>query len=89
MSKSGTGTRGQGTWGHGDMGTRGLGDSGTWGRGDLGTWGCWDVRTLRHIFEVHVQNFRNGRTSPRKLNCLWYFAKMINCMLFKYHLNTQ
>ena len=31
VSKSGTGARGQGTWGLGDSETRGLGDSGTWG----------------------------------------------------------
>ena len=41
MSKrlTGTWTRGQGTWGHGDSGTRGRGDLRTWGHGDAGTWG--------------------------------------------------
>ena len=55
---------GLGTWGRRDVGTWGLGDSGTCELGDVGT--------RRHIFEV--QNFRNGTTSPRKLNCLCYFA---------------
>ena len=51
VSKSGTGTRGQGTWGLGDSrtwgrgrsGTRGLGDVGTQGLGDLGMKGRGDV----------------------------------------------
>ena len=70
----GTSGRGDsGTWGLGDVGTWGRGDAGTWGRGDSGTRGLvnsgtcelGDVGTRRHIFEV---------TSPRKLNCLCYFA---------------
>ena len=92
MSKSGQG-RGDRELRH--VETRGRGDVGTWGcvdvgmreRRDVGTRARRDSGTRRHIFEE--ENFRNGRTSPRKLNCLCYFAKMINWMLFKYQLNTQ
>ena len=41
----------------------GRGDVGTWGLGDVGTWGRGDVGT-----------WDNGTKSPRKLNCLCYFA---------------
>ena len=76
VSKSVTGTRGQGPWGLGNSGTSGRGDSetrgvgevGKWGRGDVGTRGLEDVAT--HFY--HLLNFSSYFTKSSSVdrNCV-------------------
>ena len=62
VSKSGTGTRGQGTCGHGD--------SGTWGRGDAGMWGLCNT-FLKYMYRISEM----GEHIPKKVELLMVFCK--------------
>ena len=68
--ESGTGTRGQGTWG--------LGDSGTWGRGDVGMCGLGEVRTTG-LWDAAMQfrsiEFQKWENIPKKVELLMLFCK--------------